>query len=449
MNTEDRRSGRSRRAFFKSTAALAAATGAGLVAGPAGQALAADPAVGGHADGSAIEPFWGVHQGGIATPPQRHVYFAAFDLSTSQRSDVAAILEAWTAAASRMSRGETAEPREAGLRTATSPTTEDSRPGYAAPPAPGAGGDTGEVMGMTPHRLTVTFGFGPSLFVKDGKDRYGLAARRPEALADLPPFPGDQLVETHSGGDLCVQACADDPQVAFHAVRQLARIASGSAQIRWAQTGFLPDVPPGQAARNLMGFKDGIMNPAPHQMDPFVWIGAGGPDWLRGGSYLVARRIRIALEHWDSMRVAFQEQVVGRHKLSGAPLGQNRESAPLDLDAKDQDGNPIIPENAHVRLSAAAANGGAVILRRGYSYNNGVDLTAERWPPWREGLEYDAGLLFLAFQQDPRTGFIRIFDKVSRFDMMNQFVTHVGSALFACPGGATPGEFIGQRLLEG
>ncbi|MDA8383589.1 MAG: Dyp-type peroxidase [Betaproteobacteria bacterium] len=445
MNAEDKRS---RRAFFKSTAALAATTGAGLVAGPTAQALAAGSARDGQAVGSAIEPFWGRHQGGIATPPQRHVYFAAFDLDTPKRSDLAALLKAWTAAAFRMSRGETAQPREAGLHTANAPTAGGARPGYAARNPVGAPADTGEVTGMTPHRLTVTFGFGPGLFTKGGEDRYGLAARRPEALVDLPPFPGDQLVETHSGGDLCIQACADDPQVAFHAVRQLARIASGSAQIRWAQTGFLPEVPAGQAARNLMGFKDGIMNPAPHQMDRIVWIGAEGPNWLRGGSYLVARRIRIALEHWDSMRVAFQEQVVGRHKLSGAPLGQERESAPLDLDAKDKDGNPIIPENAHVRLSAAAANAGAMILRRGYSYNNGVDLTAERWPPWREGLEYDAGLLFLAFQRDPRTGFIRLFDKLSRFDMMNQFVTHVGSALFACPQGAAPGEFIGQRLLE-
>ena len=447
-NEDDNETQASRRAFFKNTAALAAATGVGLTASAAAQARANDSAIGRKQANETVEPFWGMHQGGIATPQQQHVYFAAFDLTTAKRSDVAALLKAWTSAAARMSRGATAEPMDAGLQTAA------SSPESAAysPPAPsGQAADSGEALDMGPHRLTVTFGFGPGLFSKEGHDRYGLAARRPEPLVDLPRFPGDQLVEAHTGGDLCIQACADDPQVAFHCVRQLARIASGIATVRWVQAGFLPNVPPHQTARNLMGFKDGIVNPAiddPREMERFVWVGTEGPTWMRGGSYLVARRIRIALEHWDQMKVAFQEQTVGRHKLSGAPLGRKHESDSLDLEAKDKDGNPIIPENSHVRLSSAAANGGAMILRRGYSYNDGVNLTAERWPPWREGMEYDAGLLFLAYQKDPRSGFILIFDKVARFDMMNQFVTHVGSGLFACPGGAMPGEYVGQRLFE-
>ena len=174
-------------------------------------------------------------------------------------------------------------------------------------------------------RLTVTVGFGAGLFVKDGKDRYGLAKHRPEAFIDLPHFVGDQLVETHSGGDLSVQACADDPQVAFHAVRQLARLAYNVAEIRWTQSGFIPSFGPKRTARNLMGFKDGTNNPAvtdPKAMDKAVWVGSEGPDWMRGGSYLVARRIRIALEHWDRMNVSFQEQTVGRHKVFGRAARQ-------------------------------------------------------------------------------------------------------------------------------
>ncbi len=448
MNDEDKQAGPSRRAFFKSTATLSAA-GAGLATGHARDVLA-DPAMRGMQAGNLVEPFWGMHQAGIGTPQQRHVYFATFELTTAERGDVAALLKAWTLAADRMSRGETAEPMKTGLRTAIAPAGGGTH-AYAMPSASEQAADTAETMGMLPYRLTVTFGFGPGLFSQGGHDRYGLAAKRPQALVVMPHFPGDQLVEAHTGGDLCVQACADDPQVAFHAVRQLARIAAGVAKIRWTQAGFLPQVPAGQPARNLMGFKDGIINPAtddPRQMNQFVWVGTEGPEWMQGGSYLVARRIRIALAHWDQMNVAFQGQVVGRHKYSGAPLGQKHESDPLDLKATDKDGNPIIPENSHARLCAAASNGGAMILRRGYSYNDGVNLTAERWPPWREGLEYDAGLLFLAYQKDPRTGFIRIFDKVSRFDMMNQFVTHVGGGIFACPGGAKPGEYIGQRLIE-
>jgi deferrochelatase/peroxidase EfeB len=196
-----------------------------------------------------------------------------------------------------------------------------------------------------------------------------------------------------------------------------------------------------------MGFKDGTHSPP--QVDPVVWVGTEGPAWMQGGSYVVVRRIRMALEHWDRTNVGFQEQTLGRHKVSGAPLGLRDEFAPLRLDRADKDGNPIIPENAHVRLANAASNGGAEILRRGYSYNDGVNFTAERWPPWRQGMEYDAGLLFVAYQRDPRTGFVKIFENMAKFDMLNQFVTHTGGGLFACPGGVREGEFVGQRLFVG
>jgi deferrochelatase/peroxidase EfeB len=311
--------------------------------------------------------------------------------------------------------------------------------------------DSGEAIGLPPARLTITFGFGAGLFIKDGKDRYGLAARRPAALVDMPKFTGDQLVDARSGGDLSIQACADDPQVAFHAVRQLTRLAYDAAQIRWVQSGFNSSFDSEETPRNLMGFKDGSNNPSihdPKMMDKFVWVGDEGPDWMRGGSYVVVRRIRIALEHWDRMNVAFQEQTVGRHKASGAPLGGTHEFDKADYDAVDKDGNLIIPENAHVRLAAAVNNDGAQILRRPFSYNDGANFTAERWPPWRQEMEYDAGLFFLCYQRDVRTGFIKIFERVSKFDMMNQFVTPTTSSLFACPKGVAEGGFIGQRLFE-
>ena len=243
------------------------------------------------------------------------------------------------------------------------PTVTERQPAATShPPVEAPGYDSGETDGLDAARLTLTFGFGAGLFTKDGKDRYGLAAKRPDAFVDLPKFVGDQLVDAHTGGDLSVQACADDPQVAFHAVRQLARIADGVAQIRWTQTGFMPRFGPGQTPRNIMGFKDGTNNPPIRDaglMDKVVWVGDEGPAWMRGGSYLVARRIRIALEHWDRTNVAFQEQTVGRHKASGAPIGGDKEKAPLDLNAKGSDGNYRIAETAHVRMAAAASNGGA------------------------------------------------------------------------------------------
>ncbi len=410
-------------------------------------------------------PFHGLHQAGVDTPQQTHVVFAAFDLVADAATDVVGMLQAWTAAAARMTAGQTAE-------------LLNGDPSVA--PA-----DSGETIGTAAQRLTVTFGFGPGLFEKDGKDRYGLRAKRPAALVELPRFNGDQLDPQRGGGDLCIQACADDPMVAFHAVRQLARMAApndaangyggkragattaydakpGVAVLRWMQTGFLPDTPAGETPRNLLGFKDGTQNPgSPHPaeraggkligngtLQNTVWVGDDGPDWMRQGSYLVVRRIRLALEHWDRMELDFQEQVIGRRKLDGAPLTGGGEFAPLDLDAVDKDGNAVIPDSAHVRLAAAAVNDGARILRRSYSYNDGLSMVAERWPPWRQGLEYDAGLLFIAYQSDPRTGFIRIFDGMSKLDLLNQFATHVGSGIFACPGGVGKGEFVGQRLFD-
>jgi deferrochelatase/peroxidase EfeB len=367
----------------------------------------------------ATEPFYGPHQGGILTRQQAHTYFATLDLTTESRDDVRALLQRWTDAAARLAAGATAD--------AT---------------------DSDDALGMPPSHLTLTFGFGPGLFEKDGKDRYGLAAQRPAALIDLPIFTGDQLQPNRTGGDLSVQACADDPQTAFHAVRQLARLAYGAAQLRWAQSGFVPALV-GQTPRNLMGFKDGSNNPDTSNaadMNALVWAGEEGPAWMRGGSYVVARRIRIALEHWDRTPVGFQEQTVGRSKTSGAPIGSKAEHDPANLAATDPDGNPIIAENAHVRLASAAASG-TRILRRGYSYNDGLSFTTERWPPWRQGMEYDSGLLFVAYQKDPRSGFVKMFERMAKFDMLNQFTTHTGSGIFACPPGVAPGQSIGAGLF--
>jgi deferrochelatase/peroxidase EfeB len=434
MNKSDRReNGPSRRGLLTRAGGLIA-----LAAAADGAHAAERPA----ADPKDRIGFWGPRQAGITTPQQSHTYFMAFDLIATKRADVSDLLRVWTEVAARLTAGLAAPAFE--LKTLPAQAGYDA-PAPDAEAAETSVADTNDAQGLSPARLTITFGFGPGLFVKDGADRYGLADQRPEALIDLPRFNGDQLVPAATGGDLSVQACADDPQVAFHAVRQLAARAYGVADVRWAQSGFLSRPANGDTPRNLMGFKDGTQQPA--ATEKVVWVGDEGPAWLRGGSYLVTRRIRMAIEHWDRTNVGFQEQTMGRHKVSGAPLGLKHEKDPLQLDRTDKDGNPVIPENAHVRLANASTNDGAEILRRGYSYNDGVNFTAERWPPWRQGMEYDAGLFFLAYQRDPRSGFVRIFQNMAKFDMLNQFVTHVGGGLFACPPGARPGEFIGQRLF--
>jgi deferrochelatase/peroxidase EfeB len=417
----------SRRRFV--TAGGGAAIGAGALAAGLRLSQSDAPVVGGtYRD--ATEPFYGIHQGGVTTTPQSHTYFAALDLATGKRTDVAELLRAWTDMAANLTAGRPAKPM---------PTTGDA-------PAP----DSGEANGLGAARLTINFGFGPGLFEKDGTDRYGLRAQRPAALVDLPRFPGDQLIEQKTGGDLTVQACADDPQVAFHAVRQLARAAGGVAAIRWVQAGF-NETPESQGTpRNLMGFKDGTINPrTAAQQAAFLWVGAEGPAWMRGGTYLVARRIRISLEHWDSKSLDTQQQVIGRYKNSGAPLGQSDEFDPIDLDATDNGGNPLIPADSHVRLSSPQANRGQMLLRRGYAYNDGADGFIERWPPWQQALMYDAGLLFCAYQRDPRTGFIPIFGNLAENDALNQFTTQTGSVVAALPPTApAPGSFVGQLLLK-
>ncbi|KVO98261.1 peroxidase [Burkholderia ubonensis] len=417
-----------RRGFLK-------AGGAAVAAGLAAASMPAAHAAGAPAPNAAahddVEPFYGKHQGGITTPQQRHAYFAALDLTATKRADVIALLKTWTDAAARMTRGETAQP----LVTSG---------GDDAAPV-----DGGDALGLGPARLTITFGFGPGMFTLAGKDRYGLAKHRPAALVDLPRFNGDQLLPEKTGGDLFIQACADDAQVAFHAVRQLVRLGASTTQMRWGQAGFTSGKP-GETPRNLMGFKDGTMNPSmsdPAAMNEFVWAGSEGPAWMNGGTYTVVRRIRITLEHWDNTELGFQEQVVGRHKYSGAPLGRQHEFEPLDLDAADKDGNPVIPDNSHARLASPQLNNGAQILRRAYSYNDSTNFYIERWPPWRQQTEYDAGLMFVAHQRDPRRGFIPINEKLAKLDIMNQFTTHVGSAIFACPPGAQPGSFIGAALF--
>ena len=417
-----------RRGFLKAGGAAVAA-GAGLATSGVTHAALTRT----HADDlqRQIEPFYGAHQGGIVTPQQSHSYVAAFDLKTDKREEVIALLREWTQAAARMTQGKPAGSLE----------TADDKPAA----------DSADVLGLGASSLTITFGFGPGLFTsRDGKDRYGLSSKRPAALVDLPRFNGDQLIAEKTGGDLFVQACANDAQVAFHAVRQLARMGYGAIQMRWVQAGFLSG-PKGQTPRNLMGFKDGTNNPStakPPLMNQFVWASAADAPWMQGGTYTVVRRIRITLEHWDQMELGFQEQVFGRHKYSGAPIGQKTEFDAVDLKAADKDGKPVIPDNSHVRLSNQANNAGAQILRRSYSYNDGTNFYIERWPPWRQETEYDAGLIFIAHQADPRTGFIPINEKLSKFDVMNQFTTHIGSAIFAVPPGAREGSYVGAGLFE-
>jgi deferrochelatase/peroxidase EfeB len=405
-----------RRSLLRSAGLGAAGIGLGAGGYLVGQESAAQQG----GDGTGSVPFYGEHQAGIDTAAQDRLHFASFDLLTENRSELRELMREWSRTAAKMTAGE---------------MIGDVNDVELAPPD-----DTGETVGLLPSNLTVSFGFGPSLFEKRG---LGLATRRPAALREIPPLPADELNRLESGGDICVQACSDDPQVAFHAVRNLARIGRGAVAMRWSQLGFgrtsttsrSQDTP-----RNLMGMKDGTANIRAEDseaMRRFVWVGNEGPAWMRGGSYLVSRRIRMLLEVWDRSSLEDQERTIGRRKYSGAPLDGGDEFDPLDLDA-EKDGQPLIPLDAHVRLASAKVNDGERILRRGYSFTDGVDESLG---------ELEAGLFFIAFQRDPEKQFVAIQRRLGSNDALNEYIKHVGSAVFAVPPGARKGGYVGDTLL--
>jgi deferrochelatase/peroxidase EfeB len=379
--------------------------------------------------------FHGRHQAGIAGAPQGFLHFAAFDLTTSDAAEFKSLLADWTASGAALTSGRSVQFPPA---SASGPS-EAPRP--ARPPGPA---DPGEADGLGAAGLTLTFGLGPGLFAPG---RLGLHARRPVRLAPLPPFAGEFLDPARSGGDLCVQACADDPQVAFHAVHVLARLAEGRARLRWAQLGFRGrPAAPAQTPRNLLGFKDGTNNPSandPAAMNRLVWLaGADGPAWMVGGTYLIVRRIALVLSTWDAVSVTEQERAIGRHKTSGAPLGRRRELDPVDLRATDAQGTPVIPADAHIRLADPHADAAGTMLRRGYSYSAGTTEGAVD----RGGHQMDAGLFFIAFVRDPAQ-FIAVQRRLATGDALNAFAVHTASAVFACPPGAQRGGVIAGGLF--
>ena len=400
--------------------------------GAAGMALAGGAyALGARQDegdnAHAAVPFYGAQQAGIATPPQDQLIFASFELTLANAGELGDLLRTWSAAAALMTAG----------RPAGSPGGD-----LDAPPT-----DTGEAVGLGPARLTVTFGLVPTVFRVCGEDRFGLAGREPAALAPLGPLPGDQLQPLRSDGDLCVQACADDPQVAFHAVRDLARMARGAAVIRWTQLGFGPAAATGRdqvTPRNLQGFKDGTNNLDAGDaaaMGQYVWVGDEDPQaWFHGGTYVVTRRIRMLIETWDRSSLGDQQDTIGRFKESGAPLTGRHEHDRPNLRARTPGGEPVISADAHIRLAAPSTNSGIRILRRGYSYTDGID-------PATGGL--DAGLFFICFQRDPHSQFVPLQRRLGSQDALNEYIAHTSSALFAMPPGAPRGGFVGAGLFQG
>ena len=431
---ESGKPGRAGKSGAKGTSRRAMFTGAGLGAALAGLA--------GVAGGRAWEasqrpeeailttyPFRGDHQAGITTPAQDNMFTAAFDVSTTDVEELKTLLSDWAVAAEQMTAGEL---------IGGQPSSNKQLPPK----------DTGEAWGYKPNGLTITFGVGKGLFVDaDGKDRFGLAAKMPAILKEgMPSFSGDQLHAAQSDGDLLIQACSNDAQVCVHAIRNLTRIAFGTATLRWSQVGYGRTSSTSvdqETPRNLFGFKDGTNNikaeDSSDQLNKHLWVQKGddaAAEWMTGGTYYVARRIRMLAEIWDRLRLIEQEQTMGRDKRYGAPLSianptkSSEEFTTVDYAAKDDKGETLVPADAHIAVVSPEQNQGRRMLRRGYNYTDGSDSL---------GL-LQTGLFFIAFVRDPRTNFYPILDRMTKSDALQEYLKHEASALFAIPPGIKKGD---------
>lgn len=391
---------------------------AGVAVGSVVTSATRDPAPG--VNLKAVVPFFDAYQAGVATPPPDHFILVSFDVTASDHSALRAMLNQWTDAAEKMSRGESVG------------YTENP---YIAPI------DSGEADGLSPASLTFTIGYGASLF----DERFGLSTRRPAGLQPIPAFVGDNLNPLESDGDIVVQICSEDPQVNFHAAHTLARLGEGVVGIRYMHIGFgrTSAVTSDQATtRNLIGFKDGTNNLQENRVPNFdrhIWVKSSNPAWMHNGTYLVSRKIRVRLEDWSSNSLDTQEATIGRFKDSGAPLTGTLEHDVPNLKALNPHRNYVIPTSAHIRVAAPSQNGGRVILRRGFGFVDGIDQKTG---------QIICGLHFVCFQRDPIDQFVSIQQNLATNDSLASYLSHEASVLVACPGGLRPGEQWGSQLFD-
>ncbi|MBF4561290.1 Dyp-type peroxidase [Microbacterium sp. VKM Ac-2870] len=379
----------------------AAAIGIDLALTPAADSGAV-PSASAPLNGDEIVPFHGAHQAGIDTDAQAHGTFVALDLHSGvDRDALRRLLRVLTDDAERLTQGR--------------PALADSEPELAVAPA----------------RLTVTFAFGPGLVAR-------AAGSAPTWLRPLPPFGIDRLRDEFSHGDLLLQVAGDDPLSVAHATRMLLKDARSFADVRWTQQGFrraYGTVAPGTTMRNLFGQVDGTANPQPGttHFDQVVWSDAG---WLAGGTGMVVRRVHMDLDKWDRLDRPGREQSVGRTLANGAPLTGSAEHDEPDFSAKTAIGFPVIAEFSHLRR-ARPDDTTQRIFRRGYNYD-------ER--PAGDAVS-ESGLIFVSFQADVDAQFVPIQRRLDQLDLLNEWTTPIGSAVFAAPPGCAAGGYIGETLL--
>ncbi|MFE6052157.1 Dyp-type peroxidase [Kitasatospora sp. NPDC056446] len=400
---------------------LRTALGAGAVLGAAGPlALGPDrPAAAAGRTGTRGIAFHGVHQAGITNPPPGYGTFLALDVKARDRAALQSLLHTLTDRIRFLTAGGT-------------------------PPDPGpdaAPTDSGTLGPVLPaDDLTVTVAVGASLFDR----RYGLAALRPHRLTAMPAFPVDALRPAECHGDLSLQVCAENRDTVQHTIRDLLRSSKGLIRPRWQLDGFQNRSRPTGAARNLLGFKDGIENPdtgSAREMDALVWVGEGGgePRWAAGGSYQVIRAVRTLLAGWDEVPLRQQERLIGRRKSDGAPLGAANETDTPDY-SHDPDG-AVVPLDSHIRLANPRTDAArdSRVLRRAFNFDRGLDQDGEP----------DLGLAFCCYQQDVRRQFEAVQGRLNTEPLARHLRPTGGGYFYVLPGVRDQDDWLGRTLLAG
>jgi dye decolorizing peroxidase len=404
-NPSSERRSLSRRGFLTvGGSALVGAAGGIALGSSIGGSSIEEPQAADSVDPATPVDFYGPHQTGIETTPAVLISYVGVDLIDPTKENLRRLLTLWTDDAARLVSAE--------------PALGDTEPEIAR-----------QIAG-----LTIGIGLSRQLLMK-----VGLADAIPEQLVDLPEFSTDALEEPWGQTNLLLQIGADDPLVLSHASRMLVKDGAGLAEVRWVQNGFRATAPAfagSSSTRNLMGQVDGTANPDPGTpgFAGVVWIDEED-GWLKGGTILVLRRIRMHLDEWDVLDRSAQELMIGRRVESGAPLGGSSEGDALDLEALDGLGLPVIPMDAHARV-AHAATLEEMIFRRPYHY------VLEQADGTR-----DAGQIFAAYTSDPRRSFIPMQQRLAENDAFNRWITTIGSAVYAFPRGVAEGETWASELI--
>ena len=372
----------------------------------------------------AFVPFEGPHQAGVtALPIPEQGLVASFNVVSRDRAGLKTTLQELT-------------DEIRGLMAGRPPEVRDPE----FPPV-----DSG-ILGTNPppDNLSVVVGVGASLF----DDRFGLADRKPRELVTMPFLANDKLDPKISHGDLSIIIEAGHNDTVQFALRQLMRRTRSDLVLRWMVDGYARGIGAGQASgavtpRNLLGFKDGTANLDVDDgalMDSHVWVGPedGEPEWTVGGSYQAIRIIRMFVEFWDRTQLIEQENLIGREKVSGAPMGLEGEFTDPDY-AADPDGKRI-KLDAHIRLAnpRTPETDENRILRRGFNYSRGFDGAGR----------LDQGLLFVAYQRSLQKGFLTVQSRL-KGEPLEEYIMPVGGGFFfTLPGVTAPDRFLGEKLVS-